>query len=61
MITSQGLVREGVLDQELKIVEDVLNGENDTIEFCPLVYRVSSEEEVLTAGVGRKRIRRCHT
>lgn len=54
MITSQGLVREGVLDQELKIVEDVLNGENDTIGLCPLVYRVSSEEEVLDRGCWEK-------
>lgn len=46
MITSQGLVREGVLDSELAIAEDVLNGEREDLRLCPLVYRVSSEEEV---------------
>lgn len=47
MITSQGPIREGVLDKELEKVEDVLNGENDALRLCPMIYRVSSEEEVL--------------
>lgn len=47
MITSQGNLREGVLDKELEIAEDVLNGENDALRMCPMIYRVSSEEEAL--------------
>ncbi|NLL23838.1 MAG: terminase large subunit, partial [Tissierellia bacterium] len=47
MITSQGNLREGVLDKELEIAEDVLNGKNDALRLCPMIYRVSSEEEAL--------------
>ena len=46
-ITSDGNVREGVLDTEKKKAEDVLNGENDAIGYCPLIYCVESEDEVL--------------
>lgn len=47
MITSQGNVREGVLDDELKKASDVISGANDELRMCPLIYRVSSAEEVL--------------
>lgn len=46
-ITSQGNLREGVLDIELKKAEDVLNGENDALRMCPLIYRVPNEKAAL--------------
>lgn len=47
MITSQGNVRDGVLDNELKIADAVMAGENDDLRVCPLIYGVETEDEVL--------------
>ena len=46
-ITSQGNVRDGVLDNELKIADVVIAGENDDLRMCPLIYGVETEDEVL--------------
>lgn len=45
-ITTNGYVREGVLDDDLALAEQVLNGEADDIGLCPLIYKVDSEEDV---------------
>lgn len=47
MITSNGEVRDGVLDNELKIAEAAVNGDADSMGYCPLLFAVESEEEVL--------------
>jgi phage terminase large subunit-like protein len=44
-ITTQGYVRGGVLDDQLKLAEDVLNGEIKNIGFLPLLYRIDKKEE----------------
>lgn len=46
-ITSQGNVRDGVLDTELKTAHEVLLGNGDDLRSCPLIYGVEAEEEVL--------------
>jgi phage terminase large subunit-like protein len=44
-ITTNGYVRGGVLDEELKLAEDVLNGEIKDLGLLPLIYRIDSKEE----------------
>ena len=44
-ITTNGFVRDGVLDERLKIAESVLNGEIAQSRLCPLLYKLNSEEE----------------
>jgi phage terminase large subunit-like protein len=46
-ITTQGYVRGGILDEQLKLAEDVLNGEIKDLGFLPLLYRIDSKEEAL--------------
>jgi phage terminase large subunit-like protein len=42
-ITTQGYVRGGVLDEDLKLAEDVLNGTIKDIGFLPLLYRIDTK------------------
>jgi phage terminase large subunit-like protein len=44
-ITTQGYVRGGVLDEQLKLAEDVLRGEIKDLGFLPLLYRIDKKEE----------------
>lgn len=44
-ITTQGYVRGGVLDEDLKLAEDVLYGGVKNLGFLPLLYRIDSKEE----------------
>ena len=44
-ITTNGHVREGVLDDKLAIAHDVLNGIIKDIGMLPLIYRIDKEEE----------------
>lgn len=44
-ITTNGYVREGVLDDKLAIANDVLNGEIPNSRLCPLIYKLDSDEE----------------
>ena len=44
-ITTNGYVRGGVLDEELKLAEDVLNGEIKDLGLLPLIYRIDDKEE----------------
>lgn len=44
-ITTQGNVREGVLDDMLSIAADILNGTIKDLRWLPLIYRIDSEEE----------------
>jgi len=44
-ITTQGNVREGVLDDMLAIAGDILNGTIKDLRWLPLLYRIDSEEE----------------
>lgn len=48
-ITSNGNVREGVLDTQFKIAKDVIVGENDDARYCPMIYAVESEAEARNA------------
>ena len=45
-ITTNGYVRDGVLDSDLAIARDVLNGEISSSRMCPLIYKADSEEDV---------------
>lgn len=44
-ITTQGYVRGGILDEQLKLAEDVLFGDVKDLGFLPLLYRIDSKEE----------------
>lgn len=44
-ITTNGYVRDGVLDDRLRIAHDVLNGEIKQSRLCPLIYTLDSEKE----------------
>lgn len=45
-ITTNGYVRDGVLDKELERAEAVLEGKEDPLGFLPLLYRLDDDEEV---------------
>lgn len=53
-ITTQGHVREGVLDDKLKLAEDVLNGTIKDLGFLPLLYRIDDEKEALNPDMWHK-------
>lgn len=44
-ITTDGYVRDGVLDDRLRIAHDVLNGEIKNSRLCPLIYKLDEEKE----------------
>jgi phage terminase large subunit-like protein len=46
MITTNGNVRGGVLDDYLEIGEMILNGENKTMRLLPILYHLDNEKEV---------------
>lgn len=45
-ITTNGYVRDGVLDDKLSIAHDVLNGELPQSRLCPLIYKLDEDKEV---------------
>jgi phage terminase large subunit-like protein len=45
-ITTNGYVRQGVLDELLDLAEKVLSGEIKDIGFLPLIYKLDNKEEV---------------
>lgn len=45
-ITTNGYVRQGVLDELLDLAEKVLSGEIKDIGFLPLIYKLDDKEEV---------------
>lgn len=45
-ITTNGYVRDGVLDDRLRIAHNVLNGEHPKSRLCPLIYKLDSDDEV---------------
>jgi len=53
-ITTQGDVRDGVLDDKLKLAEDVLNGTIKDLNMLPLLYRVDSKKEVVDPEMWEK-------
>lgn len=44
-ITTQGYIREGVLDDKLRVAHDVLNGESEGYGLLPLLYEIDKEED----------------
>jgi phage terminase large subunit-like protein len=53
-ITTNGHVREGVLDDKLNLANDVLNGIITDIGFLPLLYHIETEEEALDPNMWHK-------
>ena len=53
-ITTNGNVREGVLDDMIAIAEDILNGTIKELRWLPLLYRVDDEKEVLNPEMWHK-------
>jgi len=45
MITTNGYVREGVLDEELDLADKILDGEIKTLRTLPLVWEIDKKEE----------------
>ena len=50
-ITTNGYVRGGVLDEQLKLAEDVLSGAIKDIGLLPLLYKIDSKEEALNPAM----------
>ena len=46
-ISTNGNVREGVLDDLLAVAKDILNGTIKDLPWLPLIYRIDKEEEAL--------------
>lgn len=53
-ITTNGHVRDGVLDDKLKLANEVLNGSITDIGFLPLLYHIDAEEEALDPNMWHK-------
>ncbi len=53
-ITTNGYVREGVLDDDLRLANDVLNGIVTEIGLCPLLYQMDSDDECLNPELWEK-------
>ena len=53
-ITTQGNVREGVLDDMLAISADILNGTIKDLRWLPLIYRIDAEEEASNPDMWHK-------
>ena len=53
-ITTNGHIRDGVLDDKLKLAKDVLNGIIKDLGFLPLLYHIESEEEALDPKMWHK-------
>ena len=53
-ITTNGNVREGVLDDMLDISEDILNGTIKNLRWLPLLYRIDDEKEALDPQMWHK-------
>jgi len=53
-ITTQGHVREGVLDDKLKIAKDVLNGTIIEMGMIPLIYQIDDEKEAVNPEMWHK-------
>ena len=44
-ITTNGYVRGGVLDEQLKMADDILQGKIKNLRLLPLIYRIDKKEE----------------
>lgn len=53
-ITTNGNVREGVLDDMHAIANDVLNGIIEDLRWLPLIYKIDSEEEAMDPAMWEK-------
>lgn len=53
-ITTQGNIREGVLDDMLAITADILNGIIKDLGWLPLIYRIDDEKEALNPKMWNK-------
>lgn len=53
-ITTNGNIREGVLDDMLAITKDILNGIIKDLRWLPLIYRIDKEEEALDPEMWHK-------
>ena len=53
-ITTNGNVREGVLDDMLAICADILNGTIKNLRWLPLIYRIDDEKEALDPQMWHK-------
>jgi len=47
MITTNGYVRGGVLDQELELADRILNGEITNLRTLPLIWEIDNKEEAM--------------
>ncbi|WP_242966491.1 terminase large subunit domain-containing protein [Clostridium sp. BSD9I1] len=53
-ITTNGHVREGVLDDKLAMAKDVLNGTIKDLGMLPLIYKIDCEEDALNPEMWHK-------
>lgn len=53
-ITTKGNVREGVLDDDLRLVDDMLDGKTAELDILPLVWEIDDEPEALNPEMWHK-------
>lgn len=53
-ITTNGNIRQGVLDDMMNIASDILNGTITDLRWLPLIYRIDTEEEALDPEMWHK-------
>lgn len=53
-ITTNGHVREGVLDNELRVCYDILNGVIQNSKTLPLLYKINNEKEIYNPTMWHK-------
>lgn len=53
-ITTNGYVRGGVLDDQLKLAEDVLSGEIKDLGLLPLLYKIDKKDEAMDPAMWPK-------
>ena len=53
-ITTQGHVRQGVIDDKLALSKDVLNGTINELGLLPLIYKIDEEKEALQPEMWHK-------
>jgi len=53
-ITTNGHIRQGVLDDKLALAKDVLNGTIKDLGLLPLIYKIDKEEEALDPKMWHK-------
>lgn len=50
-VTTKGYVREGVLDDDLRLVDDMFDGKTDDLDIAALIWEIDAEAEALNPAL----------